>query len=405
MAGSRVMMLASLALCLVLAYWIFSSRREPGVAAAEPLSAYTEFALDFARRVGLGEGNTAVSPLSVYVALLTLTEGAGGDTRAELLAALRLQSMGGARSRFKEVLRDVMRVEEPARISVANSAWAQSGYPLSGSYLDVLREYYSVEVRLVDFEEDPGGSAELINGWVRSKTHGLIDRILEPSSIDRLTRLVLVNTVYFRGNWTSPFEEVAAGVFHAPGGDVAVSYMRGRMSLRLLEEGEYTAVMLGYRGVGIKFIVLMPGSGDLRGFLRGLDEGELLGILDRLLSSEPVTVELYLPKFDVDSGVVSLREVLWEMGVRAAFDPLRADLSLMLEGGRRELYVRDVLHRARVRADLWGTEAAAATAVAVPVTAAPPQKLRTVRIDRPFLFLLVEPGSRTIIFAGSLVKP
>lgn len=397
----RILIMVALAitLSLTLARWLPEQR----VAKSEPLDSYTGFALDFLKRVGIGERNTAASPLSVYAATLMLVEGSNGSTKAELLAALRLSSVDEARQWFASALKGTLEAREPAKIVLANGVWVQNGFPVRATYLRALSTDYLAEVKHVDFASNPSGSAEAINEWVRNKTYDLIDRVLDPASIDTLTRVVLVNALYFRGNWTTPFETVTRGAFHSPDGEVEVGFLRGRVSAQLLDTDSYTAVALGYNGTRIKFVAIMP-KGDVADYVKTLSEGELLGILSQLLSSEPASIELLLPVFDVDSGVVSVKEALEGMGVKEAFDPYKADLSPMVESGERILYVKDVYHRARVRVGLAGTEAAAATAVVIAVTSVRPST-NMVKIDRPFLFFLVDPESRAIVFAGSVLKP
>jgi serpin B len=151
----------------------------------------------------------------------------------------------------------------------------------------------------------------------------------------------------------------------------------------------------------VKFVALMPKKQALREFLGNLSERELLGILSELLSRDDERVKLLLPKFDVDSDILKLKPILESMGVRKVFNPMQADLSEMLDA---QAYVGDVFHRARVRVDLYGTEAAAATAVVIPFIA-PPLQVRFVKIDKPFAFFLVDPDTKAALFAGSFVKP
>ena len=371
---------------------------------AKALDSYLMFSLDLAERIELGEKNIAISPLSVYAALLMLTEGSGGNTRTELLSALHLSSLDEARNWFNDMLKVLLDVSEPAKLDIANSIWIQEGFPVNKSYVDSLKENYLAEVLYADFVHDPLGAAKRINKWVYDKTHKFIDKIVDPGSIDYMTRIVLINTIYFKANWTRAFEEVALGDFHTNDKVVRVRYLRGIMKVHLLKERNYTALSLDYKGTDVKFVVIMPNNGNLVDFIQGLDKDELLGILDRLFSSRRVTVNLYLPKYDVDSGILSLKEALQELGIRSVFHPQKADLSLMVEGEQKILYVRDVLHRARVKVDLAGTEAAATTAVTLTFSAEL-LEYPMVKIDRPFIFLLVEPKSYTILFIGSIINP
>ena len=148
----------------------------------------------------------------------------------------------------------------------------------------------------------------------------------------------------------------------------------------------------------------MPSDGDTARLLEELTPKRLAGILEELLSSEPTMLELYMPLFDVDSGQLRLDEVLKDMGLKLVFDPSRADFRYMTGSPRNPgLYVDGVYHRARVKVDLWGTEAAAATAIGVLVSAV--ANVETIWINRPFIFMLVDPTTGAVFFLGSVVKP
>jgi len=392
-------------LSIVVSYQLMGPMYEPNiVVSAKPIDAYTLFTLDLLERMDFGKKNNVVSPLSIYIALLMLTEGSSGVTKEELLNALHLASLNESRTWFNNLLENILKVEEPARTSVANSIWVQKGFPVNDDYVDVLKKYYIAEAKLVDFQNEPVLTAKAINEWVENKTYGLIKKIIGPGSIDEMTRIVLVNTIYVYANWTKPFEREVPGKFYSNGKVVDIIYMKGAMDIYLLDTSEYLAVALSYKGTDIKFVVVMPKNGDLEKFTNNLSKDKLLKIFNELLSSREVSVELYIPRFDIDSGIMSFKKILQEMGIRTVFDPGSADLSSMVESGQRILYVKDVLHRARVRVNLKGTEAAAATAV-IMVLSAVIEQPKIIKINRPFLFFLVEPDNNAILFAGSIVDP
>lgn len=394
----------SVIVVLSILYYSFNRGGVGEVVYGKPIDSYTVFSLELLKRSGLGRDNTVVSPMSIYIALLMLTEGCGSDTRVELMKALYLSSMVDARNWFKEVLSNILSVSDPARSSVANSIWVQEGFPINKSYVKLLEEYYYAEAKDVDFVHNPSLAVRMINGWVSNKTYGLIKRIVDESSIDPLTRIVLINTLYFKANWTTLFTSVITGKFHSPRGDVDVDYLVGKQEVYLIETNDYIALALGYKGTDVKFVVIMPKNGDLEGFVSNLSGQDLLRIFNELFSKKPVKIKLYIPAFDVDSGIISYKKVLQNMGIVRAFDPDQADLSPMLENGAKILFVKDVLHRARVKITVYGTEAAAATAVIITLSSVP-EELEKVWIDKPFLFFLVEPDNNAILFAGSIVDP
>ena len=370
--------------------------RKPSVVVASPLDSYTDFSIDFTSRIGLGERNTAASPYSVYIALLMLTEGSGGDTKEELMRALRISSLDDSRAWFNESIRRLT-VERGSRVEIADSTWVKEGFPVNRSYLEIVKRYYLAEV--LSFS-DPVDAVPRINGWISNKTNGLIDRVID--ELDPRTVILLVNTLYFKANWTTPFERVEEGDFHSPDGTKIADYLRGRVKANYLDAGDYAALALSYEGTDVKFVVLIP-KNDLKEFLSDVRREKLLGIFNELFRSAEIEVDLSLPKFDIDSGPLDLKSVLISMGIRKVFIEGEADLSPMVEGNE-ELCVDKVLHRARVKVDLYGTEAAATTAVIVRLTAVPSQEV-SLKVDRPFAFFLVDSETKAILFAGSFISP
>jgi len=402
-----ILLLATLAAVIVM---LFERRGEmppavqqPAVPAVEasPLESYTGFALKFSLMAGLGDKNTAVSPFSVYPALLMLSEGAAGDTRAELLAVLGLSSQVEAREWFKSSSQRFLGVQPPAKTSIANSLWVRSGVPVKDGYVKTLETYYLAEHYSFG---DTVDAARRINSWVCDKTNKLIDRIVD--YLDPLTIIVLVNTVYFKANWTTRFENMVNETFNSPRGPVRTEFLSGTVNAKIIENDDYVAVALSYTGTDVKFVALMPRRLPLKEYLSRISERDLLNMLAELLSRSDERVKLLLPKFDVDSGIVELKPLLRGMGIGRVFDPDHADLSEMLDYSKLpgKAYVSNVFHRARVKVDLYGTEAAAATAIVIRITAIPGE-VKTVKIDRPFAFFLVDPSTKAILFAGSYVGP
>jgi len=245
---------------------------QPPVAEASPLESYTGFSLRLSLLAGLGERNTAVSPFSIYPALLMLSEGAAGETRAELLGALGLPSQAEAREWFRSSSQRFLSVEPPAKTSIANSLWVREGVPVRSSYADALARYYLAEHYSFT---SPGEAVQGINSWVSEKTSGLIDKIVE--YLGQLTVVVLVNTVYFKANWTTPFESVVSDVFNSLEGPVQAEYLSGVVPAKVYEGEDFTAVALSYEGTDVKFVVLMPKKQPLREYMGSLSAGSSWG--------------------------------------------------------------------------------------------------------------------------------
>ncbi|MGC9147301.1 MAG: serpin family protein [Infirmifilum sp.] len=397
-------LLVSLFISLIAIFFNMAPKTEhsqpPATVMASPLDSYTGFAIRFSLKSGLGQRNTVVSPYSVYMALLMLSEGASGQTRSELLTALGLSSLSDAREWFKESTGRFLACSTPTKTSIANSIWVKKGVPVRDSFVKTLVDYYMAEKYTFT---DTNSAVKDINEWVSDKTQGLIKEILK--QLDESSVVVLVNTVYFKSNWTTPFENEYKDLFFSPKGTVETEFMSGTVPAVTIETEDYTAVMLGYKGTDIKFVILMPRKTGLKEFMEGMTSEKLISIFTELATSREENIKLSMPRFDVDSGILEVKPVLKEMGISNVFTP-EADLSAMIDTSKilGNVYVDDVFHRARVKVDTEGTEAAAATAVVVRVTAVPLQ-VKAVKIDRPFAFFLIDPQTKAIIFAGSFVQP
>lgn len=369
----------------------------PTPSAKSVLDSYTNFSISLSLKAGIGSKNTAVSPLSVYIAMLMLTEGASGDTRDELFKALGIQDLDQARAWFANEIEKLSSISPPSQGTVANSIWMRDGFPVNRNYVSVLRKYYDAES--YNFSS-PKEAVLMINKWIDEKTRGMIKEALD--ELDEDTVIVLVNTVYLKLNWTVPFEGTIKHAFYGEKGEETGDFLHGVVPIRLLQENGYVAVMLGYKGTDLSFIAIMPKNETLEAFSSSLNTEKLLGIFDALSKQPQKKGELIMPKFDVDSGSLSLKNLLMSIGIKKAFSPADADLSNMVEPPAKGLYVEDVIHRARVKVTEQGTEAAAATAVVVVTSIA--QSDVKVAIDRPFLFFIVDPSTNAVVFAGSITS-
>ncbi|MCX8066624.1 MAG: serpin family protein [Anaerolineae bacterium] len=371
----------------------------------------TAFALDLYHRLRKAvDGNLFYSPYSISLALAMTYAGARGETERAMAQTLRFSlpqerlhpafnaldlalASRGQGAKGKD--------EGGFRLRIVNAIWGQRGYPFLPEFLDVLAQNYGAGLRVVDFHQDPEAVRVLINDWVSEQTEGRIRDLIPPGVIDRLTRLVLTNAIYFNAAWAEPFDEnlTQEGTFYLlDGTEVRVPMMRQSTQLGYVEGEGYQAVEIPYDGRELAMIVIVPQRGQFETFEASLDSARLREILQSLTYRE---VNLTLPRFRVESSF-RLAEPLSEMGMKVAFTPDEADFSGM--DGSRALYIGDVLHKAFVSVDEKGTEAAAATAVVIKVTAiglAPVE----VTVDRPFIFLIRDLQTGAVLFVGRVVDP
>ncbi|MCK5434684.1 MAG: serpin family protein, partial [Dehalococcoidales bacterium] len=239
-----------------------------------------------------------------------------------------------------------------------------------------------------------------INNWVSDQTEGRIEDLIPQGVIDALTRLVLTNAIYFNAAWEYPFDGdmTEDGPFYLlDGGEVIVPMMSQTESFGYAEGDEYQAVELPYDGGELSMVILLPQTGHFDAFEGSLDAQQVDAIMGRLEYSQ---VSLTMPKFEFESGF-GLKETLAAMGMPVAFSR-DADFSGMT--GNRDLFIADVIHKAFVSVDEAGTEAAAATAVVMELTAVPEVPVE-VTADRPFIFLIRDIETGTILFVGRIVDP
>jgi len=369
----------------------------------------TAFALDLYRAVASPDSNAFLSPYSISLALAMTYAGARGGTAEEMARVLHFslpeEELHRAFNALDQALasrgQQTTKEDERFRLHVANALWGQKDYSFRPAFLDLLAQHYGAGLRLLDYRSDPEKAREAINRWVEEQTEEKIKDLLPPGSIDALTRLVLSNAIYFNATWLNPFNEEATqdGAFHLlDGSTVTVPMMQQDERLGYAEGNGCQLVELPYVGEEVSMVILLPAEGQFEAFAQGLDGEELAAMVQAI---RPMQVSLTLPRFKFEAKL-QLRDALVGLGMQQAFDPERADFSGMT--GQRDLYIDDVYHKAYVAVDEEGTEAAAATAAVMRLTAAPAET-REVRVDRPFLFLIRDIQTGAVLFLGHVVNP
>jgi serpin B len=256
-------------------------------------------------------------------------------------------------------------------------------------------------MRIVDYIHAAEASRQTINQWVSDQTEGKIKDLLPQGSINELTRLVLTNAIYFNAAWASQFEKAMTqnGPFHRlDGSTVTVPMMHQMKSFRYAEGADYQAVELPYDGNQLSMVIILPAADRFNSFEAGLDSVQVKDIIASLQSSQ---VNLAMPRFKIESEF-GLKPALGSLGMAAAFSPDEADFSGM--DGQKDLYISDVVHKAYVSVDEAGTEAAAATGVIVGTTSLP-TNIKNVTLDHPFIFLIRDIPTGTILFLGRVMDP
>ena len=368
----------------------------------ELADANAQFALDLYHALSETDGNLFFSPYSVSAALAMTYAGARGETESQMRDALCFTlPQRVLHPTFHALDADLMQRAseiEGVELALANALWGQDGHPFLAEFLDLLEASYDAPIKITDFLGASEQARADINDWVNEKTAGRIPGLMPPGSIAPSTRLVLANAIYFYGTWKLQFDEARTRdglFFRLDGESVSVPMMSMRDHFAYAEEEDYQAIELLYAGERLSMVVLLPAENSYESFEGDLSVARLSEILAELDTEE---VRLEMPRFELDSEF-SLADTLAQLGMPNAFSGA-ADFSGM--DGLRDLFIGHVAHKAFVSVDEKGTEAAAATGVAIPLSI--PQYAR-MRIDRPFLFLIRDRETGTILFMGRVLDP
>ena len=378
-----------------------------------------DFAFDLYRALSDEEGNLFYSPFSISQALAMTFAGARSETERQMADTLHYRlpqsSLHPAFNSLDRALASRGKDPDPLgtlkegeakqyiRLNIANAVWGQHGFGFLPDFLDVLAENYGARMRTMDFAGAPEESRVRINDWVAEETGDKVKNLLRPRTIEPNTRLVLTNAIYFNASWHWPFDrrQTKVGPFHLEGGgsvDVPMMTETSDDFYGYARGDGYQAVDVPYSWGEMSMTVLLPDGGALA----ELEDSLNADLLDRIMDDIEIDyVALTMPLFEFESEF-SLRDTLAGMGMPDAFD-LRADFSGMT--GTKALVISHVVHKAFVSVDERGTEAAAATAVVGVLVALPGKEPIPVTVNRPFIFLIRDTATGTVLFLGRVMNP
>jgi serine protease inhibitor len=363
-----------------------------------------QFGLDLYGKLREKEGNLFFSPYSISTALAMTYAGARGQTAEEMAKTLHFDLDHDKLHAAFKVLQEGMKAEKKKagyRLHVANALWGQKDYRFLPAFLQLTHDNYGAGLQEVDFVKATEQARRTINAWVEKQTEDKIKELIKPGILEPMTRLVLTNAIYFKGDWASQFKKDATRDLPfklADGKEVRTPLMYQKGKFGYLETGDLQALELPYQGKDLSMVVLLPKQlHGLASLEKGLTTDRLTGWLGRMRSSE---VQVFLPRFKMTSEF-ELKPVLASLGMKKLFTGA-ADLSGM--NGRTDLHVSAVIHKAYVDVNEEGTEAAAATAVVVRGESKRPP-VPVFRADHPFLFLIRDQRTGSILFLGRLVNP
>jgi serpin B len=361
-----------------------------------------QFAMDLYQQLSSGQGSFFFSPFSISTSLAMAYAGSAGRTQAQMAQALHfplVQEQLHPAFSYLDAAVGQAAEEGGVQLRVANSLWPQKGQKLLKEFTTLLRKAYGVRINPVDFAEAEEVRLK-INAWVEDKTESKIKDLIAPGVLDSLTRLVLANAIYFYGDWLNKFDPnlTAEAPFYGTAREGVVQMMGQRGTFRYGEWDGLQAIELPYTGDGVSMLVLLPAAQDGLAALEGsLTSGNLEAWIAGLAEAE---VDLFLPKFELSSAF-RLDDALRSLGMEDTFTH-QADFSGM--NGLQDLFISAALHKAFISVNEEGTEAAAASAVVMTLKSVPFPAV-VFRADHPFLFLIREKTTGSILFLGSFMDP
>ena len=343
--------------------------------------------------------NLCFSPLSVSAALTMAYNGADGSTKAAMKQTLGFQPLTDQQinESYQSLFARFTGLDNKVTFAAANSLWHGRQYQLQGPFVQANQTYFGASVQPVTFG-DPAAAAT-INAWCSAKTQGRIPKILDNTTSDDV--LYLLNAIYFKGAWTAPFDPRSTynGQFrHENGSFGTADFMRlQRVGYRQYQDSQVQLVDLPYGKGNFSMTLLMPADTSRLGQLAARLSAPQLATW--LAAADSTHIDLHLPKFKLEYEK-ELKPMLAQLGMGVAFGN-SANFSRMVDGISQGLVITKVKHKAFLEVNEEGTEAAAVTSVGFGVTSVPP----SIRFDRPFIFLIRERESGTILFMGKLMQP
>jgi serpin B len=384
---------------------VVQTGRTEEVAMADLAGGNRAFAAALHQRLVAGDaGNLFYSPYSISTALGMTYAGARGDTETQMAAALRFPASAEAIAPlFGALQRNIGAAEnEGVEMLVANSLWPAQQYSFRDDYLTLIEQEFASAIYPVDYNLAPEVTKR-INDWVAVQTRDKIQNLIPAGALNALTRMVLVNAVYFNGKWDRPFAPEATieqPFFVSESETKPIPMMYQELRAGYLETAEAQVLELPYKDYTMGMTVVLPSQGSSLAELESALTPEQIAGWLQLPRQE---VKVYLPKFTMTSQF-NLAQIMKTMGMLDAFDGGKADFSGMTEA-IQDLFISEIIHKAFVDVSEEGTEAAAATAVMMRATSIRLEPVPVFRADRPFLFFITEKSTGSILFAGRLVEP
>ncbi len=359
-----------------------------------------EFALNIFKQVN--QENLAqsifISPFSISSALGMTYNGAKGETSKEMAKVLGYDGMNdeALNVSYKNLLGHFKNVDPKIELDINNSIWFKKGQQIKSEFLSANEGNYNAIIEELDFKD--AKAADKINEWVKTSTKGKIDKIIEPP-IPEDAIMYLINAIYFKGKWTDTFnkDNSFAGAFRTEDGKKKEANMMARTGE--IEYGEFDntkIVRLPYGNGKTAMYAILPKEGTrIDDYIKEFSIKDWSMLKDSISKKDKVILQI--PSFKLEFDIPSMNSSLKALGMKTAFDPSKADFS----GIREDSFISNIVHKAVIEVNEEGSEAAAVTGVEVGVTSMPLDQRKFIA-DRPFVFMIMDDESGTILFMGKL---
>ena len=362
-----------------------------------------QFALELYKIISRKPGNMFYSPFSISAALGMTYTGSKANTEKQIASVMHFATNDAAfYNNYQAYLASINNLNNDAvSIYTANSFWAQADFTFKKEFVEIIRNHFSGEIKNVNFAKEAEKCRQEINKWVESKTNNKIQNLIQPGLIDDLTRLVLVNAIYFKAPWDMPFDEKATKKMDfktTATTVVSADFMTAENNYKYYTENDFSAIEIPYAKGTLSMLIILPSDDNsFTSLQKNIDHT----VYQKIVSAMTVKkIRLMLPKFNTTSEF-ELSDVLQEMGMPEAFSD-KADFSGMT--GKKDLKISKVVHKAFINVNEAGTEAAAATAVIIRVKSMPVNVVEF-KADHPFMFIIKENTNGSILFAGNIFDP
>jgi serpin B len=365
------------------------------------VSANTGFGFDIFKELILEDKdkNIFISPLSILLALAMTYNGAVGDTNLAMAEALGFTGfdLEELNSGFHDLLVSIKNADSDIEMAIANSIWYKPDYSVKEDFIERNKKYFSSEVNEIDFAAPE--AVDTINGWIDKATKGKIEKMLTEIPPDAV--MYLINAIYFKGNWTYPFDENLTSdddFYLLDGSTKKVPMMSMEENFGYYSGDNFSGIKLPYGQEKMAMYIILPDEGvSLDSVTSSLDADKWNEIKESFYGSQ---VSLTMPKYKMEYGIKLLNDALAELGMGIAFGP-GADFS----GISPDIFISKVLHKAVIEVNEKGSEAAAATVVEMITSMPVVEEIIEFRVDRPFFFVIADDRTGSILFMGKVVEP